>query len=123
MLIMCLIRKTIQMAVVPSRISTFGSNCSHVAYRAQLIERLRHMWPRNVRVDQKPLVSLHIGKYADKKVNGETVQFAACACHRILRHVLTGVIDVHLARNAVITDRHRRQAKGGLMKRPARAAA
>ena len=82
-----------------------SSETEMMNFRSALIADLKKMWPSDIKVDGVALDTLHLGRDPDREVQGETVQFAACAALRVVHHVLTGVIAAHLLRNAVIAKR------------------
>ena len=82
-----------------------SSEMEVVDFRAWMIREMRKMWPSDIKVDGDRQDQLHLGRSPDHEVQGETVQFAACASGRMANHVLTSFIPVHLARNTVIAKR------------------
>ena len=67
-------------------------------------------------VDGAPNESMHLGLAADIEVTGETSQFGACACGRLMSYVLRGVIAKHLQRNAMI-EKSEKEARDALVTR------
>jgi hypothetical protein len=72
-----------------------------MATRRKLLKRVKQLLPRDVKADGKAVKGLKFGA-GKVTVDAELLQYNSCALWRLCRHLHTGTIPHHLARNSAL---------------------